>query len=156
MPKKKTGLVSSTQSSQQFSVLLKYLFVLVKEGLKTKPQVDNSRMEITQLAQFNLSSSKHGNGLDQLLDDDTSKYWQSDGAQPHFIELYFNKAQRVSELWIYVDYKVDESYTPIKILLKYQSMLSEICDYCIYDFENPQGWFKMELTSKSKINTSNK
>lgn len=42
-----------------------------------------------------MSSAKAGNGVDQLRDDNTSTFWQSDGAQPHTINIQFMKKTRV-------------------------------------------------------------
>ena len=43
--------------------------------------------EIGDLAVWSLSTAKPGNGVEQLRDDNTDTYWQSDGPQPHLINV---------------------------------------------------------------------
>jgi anaphase-promoting complex subunit 10 len=58
--------------------------------------------------QIELSSYKPGFGKEELLSKNLDLYWQSDGAQPHFINFRFPKKQRIYKLKIYCDYRVDE------------------------------------------------
>eukprot|EP00069_Balaena_mysticetus_P019216 bmy_02481T0 len=53
-----------------------------------------------------------GFGVDQLRDDNLETYWQSDGSQPHLVNIQFRRKTTVKTLCIYADYKSDESYTP--------------------------------------------
>ena len=53
-----------------------------------------------------------GFGIDQLRDDSTDTYWQSDGQLPHLVNIQFQKKTTIRNVWIYADYKADESYTP--------------------------------------------
>lgn len=55
-----------------------------------------------------------GHGVDKLLDDNLETYWQSDGAQPHLVNIQFKQKTKVKDLCIFSDFKVDESYTPQK------------------------------------------
>ena len=48
---------------------------------------DEPEREIGDLAVWSLSTAKPGNGVDQLRDDNTDTYWQSDGPQPHLINV---------------------------------------------------------------------
>ena len=43
--------------------------------------------EIGKDAVWSLSTAKPGNGVEQLRDDNTETYWQSDGTQPHLINI---------------------------------------------------------------------
>lgn len=47
--------------------------------------------EIGQMAVWSLSTAKPGNGVEQLRDDNIDTYWQSDGPQPHLINIQFHK-----------------------------------------------------------------
>lgn len=47
--------------------------------------------EIGALAVWSLSTAKPGNGVEQLRDDNIDTYWQSDGPQPHLINIQFHK-----------------------------------------------------------------
>ncbi len=52
--------------------------------------------------------------MDKLLDDNLETYWQSDGPQPHLVNIQFKQKTKVKDLCIFSDFKVDESYTPQK------------------------------------------
>ena len=71
--------------------------------------------EIGKLAVWSVTSAKPGNGVELLRDNNLDTYWQSDGAQPHLVNIQFQKKVKLHELAIYADYKLDESYTPSKI-----------------------------------------
>lgn len=53
-----------------------------------------------------------GFGVDQLRDNCMETYWQSDGQLPHLVNIQFRKKTTVQDICIYIDYKLDESYTP--------------------------------------------
>jgi anaphase-promoting complex subunit 10 len=40
---------------------------------------------------WSVTSAKPGNGVDLLRDDSLETYWQSDGAQPHLVNIQFQK-----------------------------------------------------------------
>lgn len=72
--------------------------------------------EISSLATWTLSSAKPGCGLPQLRHPSTSNFWQSDGPQPHTLTLHFFKLVAIVKLRIYLDFELDESYTPTKMM----------------------------------------
>lgn len=43
-------------------------------------------------------------------------YWQSDGQLPHLVNIQFRQKTTVSDICIYTDYKLDESYTPSRFV----------------------------------------
>ena len=65
-------------------------------------------------------------------DNNTDTYWQSDGPQPHLVNIQFHKKVEeraeggrlkclqvsIKEIAMYCDFKLDESYTPSKISYK--------------------------------------
>lgn len=53
--------------------------------------------------------------MEQIRDDSADTYWQSDGAQPHLINVQFHKKMTVLEVALYLDYSLDESYTPKRV-----------------------------------------
>ena len=53
--------------------------------------------------------------MELLRDDNLETYWQSDGAQPHLVNIQFQKKVHMMELLLYADFKHDESYTPNKV-----------------------------------------
>ncbi len=52
---------------------------------------DRSLSEIGQQAIWSVTSAKPGNGVDMLRDNKEDTYWQSDGAQPHLINIQFQR-----------------------------------------------------------------
>lgn len=43
---------------------------------------------------------------------------RSDGAQPHLVNIQFQKKVKLQLVVLYVDFKLDESYTPSKISIR--------------------------------------
>lgn len=58
-----------------------------------------------------------GFGVDQLRDNCLETYWQSDGPQPHLVNIQFRKKTTIQDVCLYADYKLDESYTPNRYCL---------------------------------------
>ena len=58
---------------------------------KGQLQVDKSCRDIGKLAVWSVTSAKPGNGVELLCDDRDDTYWQSDGSQPHLINVQFQK-----------------------------------------------------------------
>ena len=100
-----------------------------------KDERDGAVLEIGDQAVWSLSSCKAGMlmiflfhvmvplvnttlgfGIDQLRDDNTDTYWQSDGQLPHLVNIQFHKKMTIQNIWIYADYKADESYTPSRLV----------------------------------------
>lgn len=79
--------------------------------------------DISSLATWTLSSAKPGCALAQLRHPSPTYFWQSDGPQPHTLSLHFFKLVSIVKLRIYLDFKLDESYTPTKI--KFWAGMSE-------------------------------
>ena len=79
--------------------------------------------DISSLATWTLSSAKPGCALAQLRHPNPSHFWQSDGPQPHTLTLHFFKLVSVVKIRIYLDFKLDESYTPTK--MKFFAGMSE-------------------------------
>ncbi|KAK5071544.1 hypothetical protein LTR64_004678 [Lithohypha guttulata] len=79
--------------------------------------------DISSLATWTLSSAKPGCALAQLRNPSPSQFWQSDGPQPHTLSLHFFKLVSIVKMRIYLDFKLDESYTPTK--MKFYAGMSE-------------------------------
>lgn len=65
--------------------------------LKELP-LERDYREIGDLAVWTVTSAKLGNGVEQLRDGRTDTYWQSDGLQPHLINVQFQKKARMQHL----------------------------------------------------------
>ncbi|XP_044409992.1 anaphase-promoting complex subunit 10 isoform X2 [Triticum aestivum] len=88
--------------------------------LKGCPELslEGDMREMAKTAVWSVSSSKPGNGVASLRDDSLDTYWQSDGAQPHLVNIQFQKKVQLQHVVLYVDFKLDESYTPNKISIR--------------------------------------
>ena len=96
--------------------------------------------EIGDLAVWSLSTAKPGNGVEPLRDDSTDSYWQSDGPQPHLINIQFHKKMRIHEILIYTDFKLDESYTPAKISIRAGTTFHDLQEIHMQELNEPSGW----------------
>lgn len=87
---------------------------------KTLKALDFSSFnDITTLCSYSFSSYKYNNGIEQLLDDDLSLYWQSDSnSSPHWINIQLPSSLLLAYLCIYIDCTADESYTPNEFMIK--------------------------------------
>jgi anaphase-promoting complex subunit 10 len=91
------------------------LFDLAQDAADDARQLVGLR-DISSLATWTLSSAKPGCGLPQLRHPSPANFWQSDGPQPHTLTLHFFKLVAIVKLRIYLDFEMDESYTPTKMM----------------------------------------
>ena len=112
------------------------------------PKETPELVEIGDQAVWILSSAKLGNGVDQLRDNETSTFWQSDGTIPHLINIQFMKKTRVQEIAMYLDFKSDESYTPNKISIKGGLNLQDLKEISLVELKEPQEWYVFPLRAK--------
>lgn len=105
--------------------------------------------ELGGLAAWSVTSAKPGSGVELLRDGSTDTYWQSDGIQPHLVNMQFNRRVAVQEVHLYVDYKSDESYTPSRLSIRAGSAHHDLKDICIVELREPTGWVKVPLAQPS-------
>ncbi|KAH9555168.1 hypothetical protein CY35_08G101100 [Sphagnum magellanicum] len=121
----------------------------VSAAVDTKEDVDKEddgeKREIGKLAVWSVSSNKPGNGVEMLRDNNLGTYWQSDGAQPHLVNIQFQKKVRLQQVAIYVDFKVDESYTPNKISIRAGNSFHDLREIKVVDLDEPAGWIYISL-----------
>ncbi|KAL4136795.1 hypothetical protein PRIC2_000323 [Phytophthora ramorum] len=103
------------------------------------------RREVGDDAVWSLSSAKPGNGVDQLRDNNMDTYWQSDGMQPHLINIQFSRKMAIKEVALYLDYKLDESYTPKKIAIRSGSTAHDLKEIHVQQIVEPNGWISIPL-----------
>ncbi|KAL4159771.1 hypothetical protein PRNP1_000344 [Phytophthora ramorum] len=103
------------------------------------------RREVGDDAVWSLSSAKPGNGVDQLRDNNMDTYWQSDGMQPHLINIQFSRKMAIKEVALYLDYKLDESYTPKKIAICSGSTAHDLKEIHVQQIVEPNGWISIPL-----------
>jgi len=86
-------------------------------------------------------------GVEQIRDDNIDTYRQSDGAQPHLINIQFHKKMSIVEVALYLDYNLDESYTPKKIAVKAGSTFHDLVEVQLVDLHEPMGWVRLPLST---------
>eukprot|EP00123_Amoebidium_parasiticum_P002607 comp13868_c0_seq1/m.9628 comp13868_c0_seq1/g.9628 ORF comp13868_c0_seq1/g.9628 comp13868_c0_seq1/m.9628 type:complete len:190 (-) comp13868_c0_seq1:103-672(-) len=115
-------------------------------GMDGQGPVDGSCREIGDQAVWSLSSCKPGFGVEQIRDDNIETYWQSDGPQPHFINIQFLRRRSILHLGLYMDYTQDESYTPQKLSIRMGTHFHDLKELTLVDLEDPKGWYWLDLT----------
>ena len=105
----------------------------------------SNRREIGGEAVWSLSSAKPGNGVQQIRDDNVDTYWQSDGGQPHLINIIFNKKVSLMEVAFYLDYNLDESYTPKRMSVRAGNTAHDLEEVRAIDLNEPLGWVSIPL-----------
>jgi len=126
---------------------------IVVDGSKPEEVEDKDKREIGGDAVWTLSTAKPGNGVEQIRDNNTETYWQSDGPQPHLINIQFHKKVSIKEIGIYCDFKQDESYTPSKISIRAGTHFHDLQEVQEVSLEEPTGWLTVAL-SKNDLSPS--
>ncbi|KAJ0241948.1 Anaphase-promoting complex subunit 10 [Hirschfeldia incana] len=115
-------------------------------GGNDKLIVDEDLREMGKNAAWSVSSCKPGNGVNTLRDDNLETYWQSDGLQPHLINIQFQKKVRLQLVALYVDFKLDESYTPSKISVRAGDGFHNLKEVKSVELVKPCGWVCVSLS----------
>lgn len=102
-------------------------------------------VDVGHLASWKVSSYKAGFGVEALLDDNAMTFWQSDGAQPHHIDLHFAKRITIRQISLYTDFSLDESYTPSKVVLMAGTGFHDLQVVSTLTLSEPQGWTHLML-----------
>lgn len=101
--------------------------------------------EIGDTAVWTLSSAKPGFGVYQLRDGNMNTYWQSDGPQPHCVNIHFPKKVALVRLEVYSDLKLDESYTPSQISVRCGTNAYDLREVMQFSVPDPNGWMALPL-----------
>jgi anaphase-promoting complex subunit 10 len=96
-------------------------------------------------AQFSVSSHKPGFGIPELLSEDLNQFWQSDGLQPHFILLQFQKRTILTGISMYINFNQDESYTPKLVSIRGGTCIDTLTEICKKETKEIQGWVDIEF-----------
>ena len=96
-------------------------------------------------AVWTLSSARPGNGIPQLLGDDLTEFWQTDGTSPHIVSIQFRARTAVSEVVFYVDSTADESYTPRVIAVRVGTLHHDLEELRRIELNAPIGWVRIPL-----------
>uniref|UniRef100_A0A1L8DX43 Anaphase-promoting complex subunit 10 n=2 Tax=Nyssomyia neivai TaxID=330878 RepID=A0A1L8DX43_9DIPT len=114
-----------------------------KTGGDENPSVEERAgvvREVGSNAVWSLSSCKPGFGVEQLRDNCMDTYWQSDGTLPHLVNIQFQRKTTVNQIYIYTDYKLDESYTPSRISIRSGTHFNDLQEVEVIDLCEPTGW----------------
>lgn len=121
-----------------------------EEAQEYEPPFDPAALglkEISNLASFTVSSSKPGCGVAELRNDDVTQYWQSDGPQPHRLNIHFIKRVEIRALRLYLDYELDESYTPTKIQITAGTGPNLTIPFTTMELNMPKGWIDVPIAA---------
>ncbi|KAI9814196.1 MAG: anaphase promoting complex subunit doc1 [Pycnora praestabilis] len=102
--------------------------------------------EIGNLASWTVSTCKPGCGVEALRSEDTNLFWQSDGPQPHLLNIHFFKLVSITHIRLYLDFENDESYTPTKMSFLAGTGQHDLQEFVELAFEQPKGWIDVDLT----------
>jgi anaphase-promoting complex subunit 10 len=116
--------------------------------LLADPELSLTVRDIGITANWSLSTAKPGNGVDQLRDSSLDTYWQSDGIQPHHINIQFPRRQTISAIALYLDFTLDESYTPKKMKIRVGTTFHNLEEIRTVDVREPCGWVTIPLWRK--------
>ncbi|WVQ93230.1 hypothetical protein IAU59_000295 [Kwoniella sp. CBS 9459] len=106
---------------------------------------EQERPELSHLASWNVSSHKYGFGVDNLRDGNDSTFWQSEGPQPHLIDLSFPKRVHISAIALHMSHPRDDSYTPSKISVRAGTGVHDLQEVRFMEFNKPDGWIPIVL-----------
>eukprot|EP01112_Ceratiomyxa_fruticulosa_P002669 TRINITY_DN1281_c0_g1_i1.p1 TRINITY_DN1281_c0_g1~~TRINITY_DN1281_c0_g1_i1.p1 ORF type:complete len:194 (-),score=29.88 TRINITY_DN1281_c0_g1_i1:221-802(-) len=124
---------------------------IVGEGESNTELLDDGfkkdKREIGKSAVWSISSAKPGFGVANLRDGNVDTFWQSDGFQPHLVNIQFHRKVLVVEICLYLDFKSDESYTPSKMCVKAGSNFHDLIELKTVDIEEPNGWVSIPLAN---------
>jgi anaphase-promoting complex subunit 10 len=110
----------------------------------TPPAPPPGLKEISSLANWTVSSSKPGCSVTALRALTTSLFWQSDGPQPHHLNIHFFKMVAIAGIRIYLDFDMDESYTPTLIRFAAGTGYNDLQEFSSMRFEQPRGWIDVD------------
>ncbi|KAG0658420.1 Anaphase-promoting complex subunit 10 [Rhodotorula mucilaginosa] len=111
--------------------------------------------DIGSLAHWAVSSAKPGYGVENIKDANPATLWQSEGAQPHLINIQFPKKQSIVEIWLYADISLDDSYTPQKLSVRAGTYHGDLHEIRLVDLPNPTGWQVIKFASEpEKVGTT--
>lgn len=105
--------------------------------------VPPDQRELGHLAVWTVTSAKAGNGVDMLRDGREDTFWQSDGVQPHLVDIRFQKKVRVSSVKLLLNHRLDESYTPRVVCVRGGSGHADLRTLKQVEMEEPQGWVEL-------------
>lgn len=112
-------------------------------------------VDIGALGAWSVSSYKAGSGVKELREDNPHNYWQSDGTQPHHLDIHFSKRVTISKIAIFTDFSLDESYTPSKITFLAGNGFHDLIEVSTIELNQPTGWTHIPFDDKTDGGSDN-
>lgn len=109
-------------------------------------EIHTIRTHIKYTSNPPLKFSNAGFGVEQLRDNCMDTYWQSDGQLPHLVNIQFQRKTAISHIYIYTDYKLDESYTPSRISVRCGTHFNDLREIEMIDLTEPTGWVSVPVS----------
>ena len=109
----------------------------------------HSLIDIGHDAAWSVSTAKHGNGVEMLMDGSPETYWQSDGGHPHTITIRFPKLTLLAGVGVLLNHNADESYTPKCVLCVYGTHERDGQEL-VANVYRPNGWLIIEPPQEAK------
>lgn len=104
-------------------------------------------VNISNLAYWKASSFKISNPIENVINDDPESYWQSDGVQPHIVDIYFNKRVELALLAIFFGFEIDESYSPKVVKLYIGDSIPDLIYYEEWHIGKITQWYTKKFPS---------
>lgn len=111
--------------------------------------VTPASIDITRLGRYRVSSQKGEFGLQNILDNARGTFWQSDGLLPHFVDIEFAKTVKVSQIALFTDRNIDESYTPLYIEVSAGYGRFALTKVDAFELDGREGWQYLNWESRS-------
>jgi len=99
---------------------------------------------------WSLSTAKQGFGVENLRDGNLETFWQSDGPQPHLATVQFYSKMPIAAVALYVDSRMDESYTPSRISIRLGSSFQDLYEVRTVALDEPSGWISISLLNADR------
>jgi anaphase-promoting complex subunit 10 len=61
------------------------------------------------------------------------------------VNIQFRRKTTIKEIYVYTDYKLDESYTPNRISIRAGTNFNDLQEIEVVDLKEPVGWVKIPL-----------
>ncbi|KAE8355315.1 galactose-binding domain-like protein [Aspergillus coremiiformis] len=118
---------------------------MMHDRARSPSPLPSNLREISSLASWTVSTHKPGCGVSALRHPSPTQYWQSDGPQPHTLSLHFFKLVAVVKIRVYLDFDLDESYTPTKMTFLAGMGGNDLVEFATWEGEGPCGWVDVPL-----------
>ncbi|KAI8818897.1 anaphase-promoting complex, subunit 10/DOC domain-containing protein [Fimicolochytrium jonesii] len=115
------------------------------------PDSPTGLRDVTPIARLTVSSFKDDHPPERLRDGNPGTYWQSDGPQPHYVNVEFPQRMALTRISLYIDHAKDESYTPRHILIRAGNSFYDMQDFQQHEVPETTGWVDFSLSEDEEV-----